>query len=108
VPIGIALRWVLTAEQFDADTALRYGLVSEVVEPGQLVDRAVGLAEAIGRNAPLAVRAAKRAMYAAQDMSLAHGLEFEQLLWGILRDTEDRLEGRAAFAEKRSPQYRGR
>ncbi|MGW5239225.1 enoyl-CoA hydratase/isomerase family protein [Monashia sp. NPDC004114] len=108
VPMGIAQRWLLTGEVFGADTALRYGLVSELVDGDQLLPRAVEIAESVAANAPLAVRAGKRALYAAQDQSLAQGLEYEQLLWGVLRDTEDRLEGRAAFAEKRPPRYEGR
>ncbi|WP_232839887.1 enoyl-CoA hydratase/isomerase family protein [Nocardia aurea] len=108
VPIGIAQRWLLTGEIFDADTALRFGLVSELVDSKELVVRALEIAGLIAANAPLAVRAGKRALYAAQDQTLAQGLEYEQLLWGALRDTHDRLEGRAAFAEKRPPQYRGR
>ncbi|MGE4427632.1 MAG: enoyl-CoA hydratase/isomerase family protein [Solirubrobacteraceae bacterium] len=108
VPIGVAQRWLLTGEVFDAETALRFGLVSELVPADELLSRALEIAEAVAGNAPLAVRAGKRALYAAQDQTLAQGLEYEQLLWGALRDTEDRLEGRAAFAKKRPPQYRGR
>ena len=108
VPIGVAQRWLLTGEIFDAETALRYGLVSELVKPADLLTRAMELADLIAANAPLAVRAGKRALYAAQDQTLAQGLEYEQLLWGVLRDTEDRLEGRAAFAEKRPPRYEGK
>lgn len=108
VPIGVAQRWLLTGEVFDADTALRFGLVSELVDAEKLLPRALEIADAIAANAPLAVRAGKRALYAAQDQSLAQGLEYEQLLWGALRDTEDRLEGRAAFSEKRPPRYLGR
>ena len=108
VPIGIAQRWLLTGEMFDAETALHYGVVSELVDADRLLERALELAEAIAANAPLAVQACKRALYAAQDQTLTQGLEYEQLLWGALRDTQDRLEGRAAFAEKRPPRYQGR
>jgi enoyl-CoA hydratase/carnithine racemase len=108
VPIGVAQRWLLTGEVFTADTAFRFGLVSELVDPGRLLPRTLEIADAISANAPLAIRAGKRALYAAQDQSLAQGLEYEQLLWGVLRDTEDRLEGRAAFTEKRPPLYQGR
>ena len=42
------------------------------------------------------------------DMPLAHALEMDKYMFGLLRDTEDRIEGRKAFQEKRKPQYKGR
>ena len=53
------------------------------------------------------MQAAKQAALLGQDMPLEHGILFSHLLWGILRDTEDRKEGFQAFAEKRSPTFRG-
>ena len=41
------------------------------------------------------------------EMTLEQGMAFENLIWGILRDTKDRIEGRQAFAEKRKPDYKG-
>jgi E-phenylitaconyl-CoA hydratase len=108
LPPGIARRMALTGEPIDADTALRLGLVSELVPREVLRERAIEIAEKICANAPLAVRAIKKAVDAADQHSLDDGLAVEQLLWGSLRDSEDRLEGRTAFAEKRSPAYRAR
>ena len=84
------------------------GLVSDVVEPDQLMALAKKYAEKIAGNAPLSVMAAKQAVVTGMDMPLQHAIDFSYLLWGALRDTEDRKEGFQAFAEKRAPQYRGK
>ncbi|SHH31134.1 crotonase/enoyl-CoA hydratase family protein [Streptomyces sp. 3214.6] len=54
---GNAMRWMLTAEQFDAAEALRIGIVQEVVPDGTHVERAIAIAQLIARQAPLGVRA---------------------------------------------------
>jgi len=108
IPRAVARRMALTGEAIDARTALSLGLVTELVPVGQVRDRSVEVAQQICANAPLAVRAIKKGLDAADEMTLSDGLDHEQLLWGALRDSEDRLEGRAAFADKRSPIYRAR
>lgn len=108
VPRSVARRMALTGEPLDAQTALRLGLVSELVHPTKLRDRAIEIAEKICRNAPLAVRAIKKALDASDVLSFEDGIAYEQLLWGALRDSEDRLEGRRAFVEKRAPVYQAK
>jgi E-phenylitaconyl-CoA hydratase len=104
-----AMQMLLTGDRIDAAEAHRTGLVSEVVEPGTaLLDRAREIAARIAANAPLAVRAVKRLATDGADLPLDRGVELENYVWGLLRDTEDRIEGRKAFAEKRPPRYRGR
>jgi E-phenylitaconyl-CoA hydratase len=103
-----ALCMLLTGTRIDASEALRMRLVSRVVEPSDLLTSAQELAGQIARNAPLAVSAVKRLAMTGREMSLAAGLELEQQAFGILRNTEDRLEGRKAFAEKRKPVFRGK
>ncbi len=105
---GRALQLLLTGEIVDAQEAHRIGLVSDLYPPDQLMDEAHKLAQTICENAPLSVRAAKMAVVQGGDLPLPAGLALENQLWGALRDTEDRLEGRAAFAEKRKPQWKGR
>jgi E-phenylitaconyl-CoA hydratase len=78
------------------------------VEPADLLATAQELAGQIARNAPLAVSAVKRLAMTGRELSLAAGLELEQQAFGILRNTQDRLEGRNAFAEKRKPVFRGK
>lgn len=108
VPQAIAMKMLLTGEMIDAQEALRVGLVSDVVEPEELLALATKYAERIARNAPLSVMATKQAAVMGRDLPLQHAIDFSYLLWGILRDTEDRKEGFTAFAEKREPRYQGR
>ncbi|HSV84442.1 MAG TPA: enoyl-CoA hydratase-related protein [Ramlibacter sp.] len=103
-----AMWMLLTGERIDAQEALRIGLVSKVVPLSGLLDSAMGLARAIAANAPLALTAVKRLALTGRELPLASGLELERQAFGLLRDTDDRLEGRRAFAEKRAPVFRGR
>lgn len=106
LPSAIAARVLYTGEPLTAADALRYGLVSEIVEPEGLLDRALALADRIAEAAPLSLRAAKRAARAATEHP--EGLALERILWAELAETQDRAEGRAAFREKRPPRFEGR
>jgi enoyl-CoA hydratase/carnithine racemase len=108
VPPAVANRLVLTGEPLSAVDALRVGLVSDLVDPEDLLPLARSLAERIAANAPLSLRAAKIALRAAQEDALRPGLALERALWEMLSKTDDRAEGRAAFREKRAPRYTGR
>jgi E-phenylitaconyl-CoA hydratase len=103
-----AMHMLLTGELIDAERALAWGLVTEVMEPSAVRDRAAELATMIAANAPLAVRAVKRLVRQGADVPLPTGLSMERYAWGLLRDTDDRVEGRSAFREKRPPEFRGR
>lgn len=105
---SVAMHMLLTGDLVGADEALRIGLVSEVCGQDRLLPRAHEIASRIALNAPLSVRAIKRLVRQGADLSLPAGLEMERHVWGLLRDTEDRIEGRRAFQEKRPPQFRGR
>jgi enoyl-CoA hydratase/carnithine racemase len=108
VPSAHAMQMALTGERIGAAQAERIGLVSEVVEPRALPDRALALAGAIAANAPLAVQAIKRLSRQTLHLSEVDAQQLTELYWGVLRDTDDRIEGRKAFAEKRPPVYAGR
>lgn len=108
IPQAIAMKMLLTGAMIDAQEALMAGLVSDVVEHGELLDLAKKYGAMIVANAPLSVKAAKQAAMMGLDMPLDHGIAFSHLLWGALRDTEDRKEGFQAFTEKRAPQWKGR
>ena len=108
VGLSDAMLMLLTGDHIDAAEALRIGLVSKVVERPQLLDTAMAIAKRIKANAPLAVRALKRLVYEGLEMPLQNALRVERYVWGTLRDTQDRIEGRRAFAEKRPPNYKGK
>jgi E-phenylitaconyl-CoA hydratase len=103
-----AMLMLLTAERIDAQEALRNGLVSKVVPRERLMPAALEIAGKIASNAPLAVRAIKRLAKRGLDMPLAQAIDSERYVFGLLYHSEDRIEGRKAFAEKRKPQYKGR
>lgn len=108
IPQSLAMQMLLTGDRIDAATALQAGLVSEVEPPENLLPRAREIALRIASNGPLAVRAVKRAVREGMTMALPSALQLELFIWGNLRDTEDRIEGRRAFAEGRAPQFKGR
>ena len=108
VPWCKAAEMLLTARLIDAQEAYRVGLISDVVEPDELMNLAKNYAEKIASNAPLSVKAAKQAVLMGMEMPLDNAIPFAQLLWGVLRDTDDRKEGFAAFSEKRTPKWQGK
>jgi E-phenylitaconyl-CoA hydratase len=103
-----AMHMLLTGERIDTQEALRIGIVSRIVPAEELMEAATAIAAKIAANAPLAVRAVKQLALNGADMTLEAGIRAERMAWGVLRNTEDRIEGRKAFAEKRPPVYRGR
>lgn len=103
-----AMLMLLTGDAIDANEALRIGLVSRVVPLAELPAAAHAIAARIVANAPLAVRAVKRLATHFRAAPLDQALQAERHAWGLLRDTEDRAEGRAAFAQKRPPRFKGR
>ncbi|MFF8096907.1 enoyl-CoA hydratase/isomerase family protein [Streptomyces sp. NPDC016675] len=108
VPRAVAMKMILTGDRIGAQEAHRVGLVSDLVPADELLDTALKLAERITSNGPLAIKSLKALAERTQDMPLSQSVALEQLLWGVLRDTDDRVEGRTAFAERRPPEYHGR
>lgn len=105
---SFAMQMVLTGMTVDAALAERKGLISEVVPPEALMARALGIAGEIAAMSVAVTPFAKRAVRAAADLPLKEGLEFEHRLTVEAFDTEDRVEGLRAFAEKRKPDFKGR
>jgi enoyl-CoA hydratase/carnithine racemase len=103
-----ALELILTGRPFSAEQARDWGFVNAVHEPADLLREALATAAAIADNAPLATRQAKQSIVRGMRMSLADGLAFEIEAYNRLPPTEDRLEGVAAFNEKRKPVFTGR
>ena len=98
----------LTGRFMDAAEAERSGLVSRVVPAKSLLAEARAVAAKIAEKSRIAVLAAKEAVNAAFETTLAQGLRQEKRLFQALFATEDQKEGMAAFREKRSPQFRDR
>jgi enoyl-CoA hydratase len=98
---------VLTGARWDARQALGYGLVSEVVPAAELMSAARRLAERVLALGPLALRLAKLALNASAQMPLHAGLQYESALQAITFDSADKMEGTAAFLEKRKPRFDG-
>ncbi|WP_202320160.1 enoyl-CoA hydratase/isomerase family protein [Archaeoglobus neptunius] len=107
VGLGMAKRLVLTGEIIDARTALRIGLVDEVVEHDRLMEKAREIAGRILEKSPLAVKIAKKALNASMNMPLRDGIRYEASLFSLLFSSEDAKEGMRAFLEKRKPEFRG-
>lgn len=99
---------VLTGEPIDAITALRAGLVSEVVGENQALARALNIAQVIASKSPIAVKLAKEAVLAANETTLSAGLAVERQAIRHAFTTQDQREGMAAFFEKRKPHYQGK
>ncbi len=103
-----AAELVLTGRMMDAGEAERAGLVSRVVPASDLLDEAAKTADTIAAKSLPSVYAAKAALDAAMETSLAEGLRFERHAFAALFDTADQKEGMAAFVEKRTPDFTGR
>jgi enoyl-CoA hydratase/carnithine racemase len=99
---------LLTGRPISADKALEWGLVNELCEPGQVVERARETARIIAGNAPLSVKQIKKAVRFGGQMELKTAFRFEIEAYNHLIETEDRYEGVRAFNEKRKPVFKGR
>ena len=103
-----AMDMVLTGRQLDAAEAERAGLVSRVVPAEALLDEALAVAQTVAEKSLPAAMAAKEAVNAAFETTLAQGVLFERRLFHALFATADQKEGMAAFIDKRAPRFEGR
>ena len=103
-----ACEMLLMGKMIKADEAYNIGLVNIVVPPEQVMPTAKEWAQTICKAAPLAVRAAKEAMYRGFSLPLEDGLRLETSLNSYLATTNDFDEGISAFLEKRTPVYKGK
>ncbi len=97
----------LTGRRIDAETALRIGIVQEVVARDELVAHARTLAEEIAGNAPLAVQGIKRTINYRAEQGLAEALRFEAASASPLFVSDDMTKGYAAMAKKQTPDFEG-
>jgi enoyl-CoA hydratase/carnithine racemase len=104
---GWAKRMILTNERIDAPTALRIGLVQEVVERGEGIAAATRLAERVATLSPRAVEYCKRLIHNAREgVPRRAGLALERERFMDLFDHGDQVEGVTAFLEKRTPEWK--
>jgi enoyl-CoA hydratase len=103
-----AMEMILTGGTISAEEAKALGLVNRVVPPGKYLEEATKLALEIAAKAPIAVRSAKEAIAASQELGLSSGLELGRALFYDLFGTEDKKEGMNAFLEKRKPNFVGK
>lgn len=108
LPLGVALEMILTGAAIDAPSALSWGLVSHVTAKQNLLDEALRIAGLIAANGPLAVRAARDAVYQGASLTLDEALRLEQFQAEPLRLSEDAREGVQAFIDKRTPEFKGK
>lgn len=99
---------IMTGDPIDAQTALAWGLVSKVVAREDLLEEAIAIAQAIATRAPIAAETAKVNLRAAFGMTIEDAITYERDLQTICFATEDAAEGRKAFKEKRSAQFKRR
>ena len=105
VGIGQAMKMLLTGDPVDADTALRIGLVEEVVDDAAVEGRVMELAKKIASFSPVATVAVKAGVRAAISMSLEQGLRYENELHTICMSDNARHEGIKAFQQKREGKF---
>src|SRR5262245_18805934 len=108
VGVRRAKELILSGAPFTADEALQWGMVNKVCPDDQLMGEVLTVARCIAENAPISVRQAKKAIDKSIDLDRASGYAFELEAYYRTVVTEDRLEGIAAFNEKRKPRYKGR
>ncbi len=94
-------------ENLSAERAHQLGLVSEVVDDGEALSRAVELASKAAKMPPLALRAIKQTLKHGADLPLESALQLENREFLLLFDTQDKTEGMRAFLEKRPAQFKG-
>lgn len=107
VGLSRAYEMTFTGDFIDAETALEYGLVSQVVPHDALMASAYALAGRIARHPPHSLRLTKRILRDAEQSTLDMSLNQAASAQGLVRDTSDQREAIEAFFEKKMPVYRG-
>lgn len=107
VGLGKAKELIYTATVIHAEEACRIGLVNKVVEPEELMNECLALANTIASKAQIAVRYSKEAINRGMETDIETGLDIETSLFGLCFATADQKEGMDAFLWKRKPEFKG-
>lgn len=107
VGVSNALEMMFAAEPFDAEYALRTGLINKKVKKGDALAEAKKMVDLYSTRAPLSLRFVKRAVYGGMQMPLSEAIEFEAFIVNTIYNSDDKLEGISAFLEKRPARFRG-
>ena len=107
IPYQIAMELALTGDNLPAERAHELGLVNLLAEPGQALEAAIGLAERITANGPLAVAATKRVITESRGWSTEDQWREQLKIIMPVFASKDAREGAVAFAEKRAPNWTG-
>jgi enoyl-CoA hydratase len=105
---GRALEMLLTGDMVSAQEASDWGLVDRVFDESEIDAKVDDLASRIAGNAPIAAELAKHLVRVSMSTAIEIGLQYENDTFAYCFTTEDSAEGRAAFTEKRTPQFKGR
>jgi enoyl-CoA hydratase/carnithine racemase len=105
---GKAKELIFTGQRISAEEALRIGLINSICEPKDLLNECRKMAAMICETGPVAIEQAKYAINYGLETDIHTGLAIESNAYWVCIPTEDRLEGLAAFKEKRKPVYKGK
>jgi enoyl-CoA hydratase/carnithine racemase len=105
IGLSRAAEMILTCDVLDAEKALNWGLVSQIVKNEELIIQAKKIANKIASQPPEATRRAKRLLRMSQNVSLDNALEMAASQQSILQMMDDHREALDALIEKRKPKY---
>jgi enoyl-CoA hydratase len=108
IPRTIALEMIMTGDPISAERAEHFGMINELCQPGEALERAKALADRIIVNAPLAVRKSRELSLLLVDSDDTTGFRMSGEAMIELAQTEDFWEGPKAFIEKRDPIWQGK
>lgn len=108
LPPALAMKLMLTGDRLSSADALQHGLVSDVWGAQEFMAKTRELAQRIAECAPLSIAAIKRLAQDSEGLPIGAAFDLGEHFFGLLKNSEDRVEGRRAFAEKRKPNFVGR
>ena len=108
IPYAKAMELLLTGDLITAEEALKCGFLNYVIEPAELMNKAMQIAEKLAANGPMAVQAIRKSAREVWGRPEEEALKLESTYSAPVFQTEDAIEGPKAFMEKRLPVYKGR